>query len=93
MGRDVYTYLHLPVVAGIVLSAVGDELLIRHPGDPLGLPGALVTLGGPALYLLGLMACAWRVGLPVWLGIALIGLDVTVLGALAILMEERARPA
>jgi low temperature requirement protein LtrA len=64
MGRDVYTYLHLPIVAGIVLTAVGDELLLRHPGDALGLAGAAVTLGGPALYLLGLMACAARIGQP-----------------------------
>jgi low temperature requirement protein LtrA len=62
IGRDVYTYLHLPIIAGIVLSAVGDELVIAHPADRLEMAGALVTLGGPALYLLGLVACAARVG-------------------------------
>ncbi|GAB3431392.1 low temperature requirement protein A [Flindersiella endophytica] len=61
LGRDVYTYLHVPVVAGIVMAAVGDELVLAHPGEPLGLRGALVTLGGPALYLLGLVACRARV--------------------------------
>jgi low temperature requirement protein LtrA len=64
MGRDVYTYLHLPIIAGIVLTAVGDELLVGHPEDELGVAGAAVTLGGPALYLLGLLACAARVRLP-----------------------------
>jgi low temperature requirement protein LtrA len=62
IGRDIYTYLHLPIVAGIVLVAVGDELVIAHPGDALHDSGALVALGGPALFLAGLMACAARVG-------------------------------
>ena len=62
IGRDIYTYLHLPIVAGIVLVAVGDELVIAHPTDALHDGGALVALGGPALFLAGLMACAGRVG-------------------------------
>jgi low temperature requirement protein LtrA len=62
IGRDIYTYLHLPIVAGIVLVAVGDELVIAHPTDALHDSGALVTLGAPALFLTGLMACAARIG-------------------------------
>jgi low temperature requirement protein LtrA len=62
VGRDAYTYLHLPIVAGILLAAVGDELVIAHPGDELGTAGALVALGGPALYLLGVVAFGARVG-------------------------------
>ena len=62
VGRDAYTYLHLPIVAGILLTAVGDELVIAHPGDELGTAGALVTLAGPAMYLLGLVAFGARVG-------------------------------
>src|ERR687896_1833161 len=62
IGRDIYTYLHLPIVAGIVLAAVGDELVIAHPIDALHDAGALVALGGPALFLGGLMACAARLG-------------------------------
>jgi low temperature requirement protein LtrA len=64
IGRDIYTYLHLPIIAGIVLVAVGDELVIAHPTDELHAAGALVTLVGPALFLGGLMACAARVGQP-----------------------------
>jgi low temperature requirement protein LtrA len=60
IGRDIYTYLHLPIIAGIVLVAVGDELVIAHPTDDLHEAGALVALGGPALFLAGLMACAAR---------------------------------
>ena len=47
VGRDAYTYLHLPIVAGILLTAVGDELVIAHPSDELGTAGALAALGGP----------------------------------------------
>jgi low temperature requirement protein LtrA len=62
IGRDIYTYLHLPIVAGIVLVAVGDELVIGHPTDALHASGALIALGAPALFLAGLMACAARIG-------------------------------
>jgi low temperature requirement protein LtrA len=62
IGRDIYTYLHLPIIAGIVLVAVGDELVIAHPVDDLHDAGALVALGGTALFLAGLTACAARIG-------------------------------
>jgi low temperature requirement protein LtrA len=62
IGRDIYTYVHLPIVAGIVLVAVGDEIVLAHPTDNLHDAGALVALGGPALFLSGLMACAARLG-------------------------------
>jgi low temperature requirement protein LtrA len=62
IGRDIYTYLHLPIIAGIVLVAVGDELVIAHPTEDLHDAGALVALGGPAIFLGGLMACASRLG-------------------------------
>jgi low temperature requirement protein LtrA len=65
IGRDVYTYLHLPIVAGIVLAAVGDELVIAHPRSDLHTSGALVILGGPALYLAGVAASAARIGHPI----------------------------
>ena len=48
-----YTYLHLLIVAGIVVSAVGDELTLSHPHALTSGPQAAVLLGGPALYLLG----------------------------------------
>jgi len=62
LGRDVFTYLHLPIIAGIVLMAVGDELVIAHPNEALELSGALTMLCGPALYLVGLVGCLIRVG-------------------------------
>jgi low temperature requirement protein LtrA len=53
LARDAYTYLHAPIVAGIIAVAVGDDLLIADPGRPLRGVGLAMVLGGPALYLLG----------------------------------------
>ena len=54
MARSGYTYLHLPIVAGIILTAVADEVVLHHPtGDGTGLPETLVILGGPFVFLLG----------------------------------------
>src|SRR5205823_14733637 len=33
VARDAYTYLHVTLVAGIILTAVGNELVIAHPTD------------------------------------------------------------
>lgn len=52
VARDAYTYLHVLLVAGIILAAVGDELVIAHPGEHLHLPEAAVVVAGPAVYLL-----------------------------------------
>ena len=53
LGRSAYTYYHLPMVAGIIVAAVGDELTIAHPNDTGSLLTSVVNLGGPALYLVG----------------------------------------
>jgi low temperature requirement protein LtrA len=53
LARDAYTYLHLPIVAGVIVVAVGDDLLINHPHRVLSTAGVLITLGGPVLYLVG----------------------------------------
>ncbi len=53
LARVAYTYLHMPIVAGIVISAVGDKALLEHPTDPLAWSEAATLLGGPALFLLG----------------------------------------
>ncbi|MBI1320451.1 MAG: hypothetical protein GC168_16120 [Candidatus Hydrogenedens sp.] len=53
LARLAYTYLHLPLVAAVILVAVADENVLQHPlGHASGL-GAFAILGGPALYLLG----------------------------------------
>jgi low temperature requirement protein LtrA len=53
LARDGYTYLHALLVAGVILSAVGDELVIAHPTDELSRAELAAVVGGPALYLLG----------------------------------------
>jgi low temperature requirement protein LtrA len=52
-ARAVYTYVHIPIVAGIVVSAVADEITIAHPSGHVELSAAAALLGGPALYLTG----------------------------------------
>jgi low temperature requirement protein LtrA len=50
MARDSYSYLHLPMVAGIVLYAVGVKKTMEHVGDPLKIVPAVALCGGLALY-------------------------------------------
>lgn len=53
VGRRIYTYFHAVIVAGIVVTAVGDEMTLAHPIGHIT-PAVLATAtGGPALYLLG----------------------------------------
>ena len=54
LARDGYTYLHVVIVAGVILSGIGDELVIAHPTDSLPTEEVAVVAGGPALYLLAL---------------------------------------
>ena len=58
--RDIYTYAHVPVVAGIVLIAVALEKVTVHPADPLS--GTFRAIGGAgfALFLGGLSAGVYR---------------------------------
>ena len=53
LARLAYTYLHMPIVAGIVLSAVADELVLKHPDAPADLKAMLSIIGGPLLFLIG----------------------------------------
>jgi low temperature requirement protein LtrA len=53
IARNAYTYMHLPIVAGIIVAAVGDELVLQHPGGHTDAKTAAVVIGGPALYLIG----------------------------------------
>jgi low temperature requirement protein LtrA len=53
LGRSAYTYLHFPMVAGIIVTAVGDELVLTAPGGTTSVAAGLTVLGGPALFLVG----------------------------------------
>lgn len=58
VARVAYTYLHLLIVAGILLCAVGDELVLAHPGHATE-AGIAVILGGPVAYLAGVGLFKW----------------------------------
>ena len=60
IARDSYSYLHFPMVAGIVLLALGLKKTLEHVDDPLKLVPAVAMLGGVALYLLAHVAFRWR---------------------------------
>jgi low temperature requirement protein LtrA len=53
LGRSAYTYYHLPMVAGVILTAVADERVIARPTEHATMAGTLVILGGPVLFLIG----------------------------------------
>jgi low temperature requirement protein LtrA len=53
LGRLAYTYMHIFIVAGIIVAAVADELVLAHPSGHIETPTLAAVLGGPALYLLG----------------------------------------
>jgi low temperature requirement protein LtrA len=53
LARLAYTYLHLPIVAGIILAAVADELVLHHPFGHSDPRTVLSAIGGPLLFLIG----------------------------------------
>jgi low temperature requirement protein LtrA len=53
LARSAYTYLHMPIVAGIILSAVADELVLKHPTGHSDGKTVLSAIGGPLLFLIG----------------------------------------
>lgn len=86
-ARDVYTYAHAPVVAGVILVAVGLEEAALHPDEPLALAYRVMLLSGLVLFTGGISVGIYRafgvialervvglVGLAVFLGLAS-GLD------------------
>ena len=50
IARDAYSYLHLPMIAGIVLVALGVKKTIGHVDEPLETVPAVALFGGVALY-------------------------------------------
>lgn len=53
LARSAYTYAPILVVAGIVVTAVGDEMSLSHPGGVVKFPVAAALIGGPMLFLIG----------------------------------------
>lgn len=53
VARLAYTYLHMPIVGGIILAAVADELVLKHPDGHSDVKTVLAAVGGPLLFLVG----------------------------------------
>jgi low temperature requirement protein LtrA len=60
-ARLAYTYFHLPIVAGIILSAVADEFVLKHPTGDLETGTKAAVLGAAGVYLLGNLLFKWAV--------------------------------
>ena len=60
LARDSYSYIHLLLVAGIVLIALGMKVTIGHHDEHLHAEIAFALLGGLATFLLGLVAFRYR---------------------------------
>jgi low temperature requirement protein LtrA len=60
LARDSYSYIHLLIVAGIVLMALGMKVTIGHTDEHLHDVAAFALLGGLSVYLLGLVAFRYR---------------------------------
>ena len=71
MARDVYTFCHFPMIAGIILFAVSAKKTVAHPGDVLSTAGRFALAAGIALYMLGFVGARWRtIGALAWERIA-----------------------
>ena len=55
IARLAYTYVHAIIIAGIVLTSVADKEILEHPDASMTLSTAVIVVGGPALYLVGLV--------------------------------------
>jgi low temperature requirement protein LtrA len=60
LARDAYSYIHFPMIAGIVLLAVGLKETLVDTGAPLDTIPAVALCAGPAIYLLGQVAFRFR---------------------------------
>jgi low temperature requirement protein LtrA len=61
LARDVYSYLHLPMVCGIVLFAFALKVTLAHVGQELETIPAFALCAGPAMYLLAFALVRLRV--------------------------------
>lgn len=91
VARLWFTYIHIPIVAGIMLTAASDKLLLADPAGRASTAAAVALLGGPALFLLGALwlkrACSGGTNWPHLAGLALLGvaaLFATSLSALSL---------
>jgi low temperature requirement protein LtrA len=86
LARDVYSYLHLPMVAGIVLFAFAMKTTLAHVDKELGTVPALGLCLGPALYLFAYVAIRVRVSRTLGRGRLLAGIACVLLFPVALVV-------
>ncbi len=78
LGRSAYHLIHPVMVAGIIVCAAADEMVLSEPGETATVAAAWMILGGPALFLAGHAAfklVIWHtVSWPRVAGVAVLGL-------------------
>ena len=99
LARDYYSYLHLPMVAGIVLFALGMKETLAHVGSPLDTVPATALCGGLSLFFFTHVAFRVRLVFKSWhetrdgRGLFGRGRPITALVLLAVLPVAREVPA
>ena len=83
VARLAYTYVHVPIVAGIVIAAAADEWVLAHPTDHAEVHVAVAAIGGPALFLAGTALFKRLTGAQYWPLSHIIGLQLLLLLFLA----------
>lgn len=90
MARLAYNYLHMPIVAGIILTAVADELVLTHPADHSDPKTVVSAIAGPLLFLIGTILFKYTFRgwfqLSHLAGIAALGLSAFIAGGLSPLL-------
>lgn len=61
LARRAYTYSPILVIAGIIVVAVSDELVLAHPLGQVSTAAAATLLGGPILFLVGTIVAGWAI--------------------------------
>ena len=96
LARDYYSYLHMPMIAGIVLFALGLKKTVEHVGDPLATVPAVALCGGLSLYFLTHVALRIRLvrttrrtttDRPPWIGPGRLATGIAMLAVLPLALE------
>ncbi|NJC24508.1 low temperature requirement protein LtrA [Arthrobacter pigmenti] len=85
LARDSYSYLHLPLVAGVMFFALGVHEAVTNVAEPLRPLPAVALAGGVALFFLGDVAYRWRDHHQLAAGRLLAGVAATALIPVAVL--------
>jgi low temperature requirement protein LtrA len=60
LGRDVFSFLHFPMLCGVIAYAFVVEEAVAHPGEPLALDGRIALAAGLLLFVGGMAVAIWR---------------------------------